>query len=205
MVVKIGFEVDCGIRVDKLWSTLGSSVGRAGDCKCKPAAIPRSVVRVHPGRPFFAELVFGWPSGLRRWFKAPVSSGAWVRIPLRTLLFGAHCNQSTVPISLVGQDIRFSSGRPGFKSRMGNYFCLAPNSKYQSDDLAEWLRRWPAKPLGYAREGSNPSVVAIFYQAQWSRGAMDSAPDFESGGWGFESLRDRFLLYLDTVAEWLRR
>ena len=23
-----------------------------------------------------------WPSGLRRWFKAPVSSGAWVRIPL---------------------------------------------------------------------------------------------------------------------------
>ena len=22
-----------------------------------------------------------WPSGLRRWFKAPVSSGAWVRIP----------------------------------------------------------------------------------------------------------------------------
>uniref|UniRef100_A0A8R1Y294 Uncharacterized protein n=1 Tax=Onchocerca volvulus TaxID=6282 RepID=A0A8R1Y294_ONCVO len=23
-----------------------------------------------------------WPSGLRRWFKAPVSSEAWVRIPL---------------------------------------------------------------------------------------------------------------------------
>ncbi|KAM7228193.1 hypothetical protein CapIbe_006781, partial [Capra ibex] len=22
-----------------------------------------------------------WPSGLRRWIKAPVSSGAWVRIP----------------------------------------------------------------------------------------------------------------------------
>ena len=75
------------VRVRKLWSTLGSSVGRAGDCKCKPAAIPRSVVRVHPGRPFFAKRVFGWPSGLRRWFKAPVSSGAWVRIPLRTLLF----------------------------------------------------------------------------------------------------------------------
>jgi hypothetical protein len=32
--------------------------------------------------------VFGWPSGLRRWFKAPVSSGTWVRIPLRTLIFG---------------------------------------------------------------------------------------------------------------------
>ena len=25
--------------------------------------------------------VVAWPSGLRRWIKAPVSSGAWVRIP----------------------------------------------------------------------------------------------------------------------------
>ena len=67
------------------------------------------------------------------------------------------------------------------------------------DDLAEWLRRWPAKPLGYAREGSNPSVVAIFTPAQWSRGAMDSAPDFESGGWGFESLRDRFAITISAI------
>ena len=29
-----------------------------------------------------------WPSGLRRWFKAPVSSEAWVRIPpLPTFFF----------------------------------------------------------------------------------------------------------------------
>ena len=28
-----------------------------------------------------------WPSGLRRWFKAPVSSGAWVRIPPLPLKF----------------------------------------------------------------------------------------------------------------------
>ena len=28
-----------------------------------------------------------WPSGLRRWFKAPVSSEAWVRIPPLPLLF----------------------------------------------------------------------------------------------------------------------
>ena len=26
-------------------------------------------------------IVVGWPSGLRRWFKAPVISMAWVRIP----------------------------------------------------------------------------------------------------------------------------
>ena len=29
----------------------------------------------------------GWPSGLRRWIKAPISSGAWVRIPLQSSLF----------------------------------------------------------------------------------------------------------------------
>ena len=33
--------------------------------------------------------------------------------------------------------------------------------RQKCDNLAEWLRRWPAKPLCYAREGSNPSVVAI--------------------------------------------
>ena len=27
------------------------------------------------------------------------------------------------------------------------------------DNLAEWLRRSPAKRLGYARAGSNPAVV----------------------------------------------
>ena len=30
-----------------------------------------------------------WPSGLRRWFKAPVSSEAWVRIPLSS---GSFCH-----------------------------------------------------------------------------------------------------------------
>ena len=30
---------------------------------------------------FPPSLKVAWPSGLRRWFKAPVSSEAWVRIP----------------------------------------------------------------------------------------------------------------------------
>ena len=29
----------------------------------------------------------GWPSGLRRWIKAPISSEAWVRIPLQTIFY----------------------------------------------------------------------------------------------------------------------
>ena len=32
------------------------------------------------------------------------------------------------------------------------------------DEVAEWLRRWTANPMGFARVGSNPiSVVNIFY------------------------------------------
>ena len=30
------------------------------------------------------------------------------------------------------------------------------------DTLAEWLRRWTANPLGYARAGSNPAGVVLF-------------------------------------------
>ena len=34
----------------------------------------------------------------------------------------------------------------------------------QVDWVAEWLRRWTANPMGFARVGSNPiSVVNIFY------------------------------------------
>ena len=32
----------------------------------------------------------------------------------------------------------------------------------QYDTVAEWLRRRPAKPLGFARVGSNPTGVVIF-------------------------------------------
>ncbi len=30
------------------------------------------------------------------------------------------------------------------------------------DEVAEWLRRWTANPLGFAREGSNPFFVVFF-------------------------------------------
>ncbi len=33
-----------------------------------------------------------WPSGLRRWFKAPVSSEAWVQIPPLPLNFGLQAS-----------------------------------------------------------------------------------------------------------------
>ena len=30
------------------------------------------------------------------------------------------------------------------------------------DEVAEWLRRWTANPLCFAREGSNPFLVEFF-------------------------------------------
>ena len=58
--------------------------------------------------------------------------------------------------------------------------------------MAEWLRRQPAKLMGFARVGSNPTVVVFFSHVCLlitccPSGAMDSASDFGSGGWGFES------------------
>ena len=68
--------------------------------------------------------------------------------------------------------------------------------------MAEWLRRQPAKLMGFARVGSNPTVVDNFL-APWFQvcpcGAMDSASDFGSGGWGFESPLGLFFLFPSFV------
>ena len=42
--------------------------------------------------------------------------------------------------------------------------CLQPLSlaaQQHVDNVAEWLRRQPAKLMGFARVGSNPTVVAF--------------------------------------------
>ena len=42
------------------------------------------------------------------------------------------------------------------------------------DNVAEWLRRQPAKLMGFARVGSNPTVVVILLDLL--DGAIGSAP-----------------------------
>ena len=32
-----------------------------------------------------------------------------------------------------------------------------------TDEVAEWLRRWTANPMGSARVGSNPILVGILF------------------------------------------
>ena len=36
-----------------------------------------------------------------------------------------------------------------------------------SDEVAEWLRRWTANPLGFPRVGSNPILVDYFFSLHW--------------------------------------
>lgn len=35
------------------------------------------------------------------------------------------------------------------------------------DEVAEWLRRWTANPMGYARVGSNPILVEVLSQTSY--------------------------------------
>ena len=64
-------------------------------------------------------------------------------------------------------------------SRKSNV-CDTPSTQtapFPVDEVAEWLRRWTANPLGSARVGSNPIFVAL---PHWFYGVMVSTLDFES-------------------------
>ena len=54
-------------------------------------------------------------------------------------------------ISSTASFVVKSNQIPGFKNEL-------TNARTQ-DEVAEWLRRWTANPLGSARVGSNPILV----------------------------------------------
>ena len=72
--------------------------------------------------------------------------------------------------------------------------------------FAKWWFRWDSNPrpqdglelessaLDHSATKPCVHVQVVPFRPQRSRGAMASAPDFESGGWGFESLQDRFAI-----------
>ena len=41
-------------------------------------------------------------------------------------------------------------------------YCFQAKNPDMEDEVAEWLRRWTANPLGSARVGSNPILVDAF-------------------------------------------
>ena len=42
------------------------------------------------------------------------------------------------------------------------------------DEVAEWLRRWTANPMGSARVGSNPILVGSFFTHPMSDNTEDT-------------------------------
>ena len=61
----------------------------------------------------------------------------------------------------------FQAVDPGSIPGRRNFFFFRPfmntiHSRY--DEVAEWLRRWTANPMGSARVGSNPILVVNFLE-----------------------------------------
>ena len=56
----------------------------------------------------------------------------------------------------------FHPGGPGSTPGVGKDF-MKNFWQVQPDEVAEWLRRWTANPMGSARVGSNPILVGEFF------------------------------------------
>ena len=66
-----------------------------------------------------------------------------------------------VPRGLTARISGFHPGGPGSTPGVGRHFAFWLD-KACGDEVAEWLRRWTANPMGSARVGSNPILVGIF-------------------------------------------
>ena len=103
---------------------------------------------------------FSWCSGYHICLthrRSPVRSRAKTAVPrgLTARISGFHPggpgSTPGVGIFLYGRFCTFSMGHP----------CGSQQSS--PDEVAEWLRRWTANPMGSARVGSNPILVDIFF------------------------------------------
>ena len=74
------------------------------------------------------ESMTGWPSGLRRQIKALVSSEAWVRIPLQSIVFS----------SCYSLFMFWQRNNKGFEGMLGYSFCCSPWSSSCSRSLSSF-------------------------------------------------------------------
>ena len=79
--------------------------------------------------------------------------------------------KTSFPRGLTARISGFHPGGPGSTPGVGILFCPAQiefhlatdcSSERLKDEVAEWLRRWTANPMGSARVGSNPILVEFF-------------------------------------------
>ena len=80
-----------------------------------------------------------WPSGLRRWFKAPVSSGAWVRIPpLPAGFFFCFRFSQNYTMTYLHSFYTFEQGGYFLKKL---WYCVGGDVKHKILDLSTELIR----------------------------------------------------------------
>ena len=63
-----------------------------------------------------------------------------------------------------GQDIEYLLKKVRIRGKFNVFLtpCVIACLFHQYDEVAEWLRRWTANPMGSARVGSNPILVGKF-------------------------------------------
>ena len=136
----------------------------------------------------------GWPSGLRRWFKAPVSSDARVRISPQSLFCIA--SSRVAQWKRVGLITQRSEDRNLPLLRFLAVWDRAPagpdglayNLSIQVSLWPSGLRRAPAKCVGSARTSSNlVGDASLFahrsgFVAEWSK-ALDSSSSLHLKAW----------------------
>jgi hypothetical protein len=74
---------------------------------------------------------------------------------LLLLLYSPRSDRTRTHSVLISAELRTATARPVLKG------SFAVRSRH-ADKMAEWLRRWPAKSMGFARRGSNPRLVVAF-------------------------------------------
>ena len=82
-----------------------------------------------------------WSAFLAQWLE---------RVAVNHKVVGSIPTGGVLCTSRIVRNMQYS--RLGQESRVGNSV---------RDTVSEWLRRWTRNPLGSAREGSNPFVVAF--------------------------------------------
>ena len=82
--------------------------------------------------------MIAWPSGLRRWFKAPVTSVAWVRIPPLSMFLPLHQRHCR------------------FFLQLGCFTVL------QQGSVAEWSKALVLGTSHFGGVGSNPTTIKSF-------------------------------------------
>ena len=80
--------------------------------------------------------------------------------------------KTVLPRGLTARISGFHPGGPGSTPGVGILFIVQTNfllllticsaNECHTDEVAEWLRRWTANPMGSARVGSNPILVVLF-------------------------------------------